>query len=136
MLLKPFVTKKWKIWSNYQHIILLIFNTTIKTTIMIKSFKILFYTLSNRLYNCFPIELLAILNKNLIYCNLNFQSTLNYIFLCIQLSNVNIVYPIQGSYEDKRCKCVCPSPAAVLNNTVGSDRKLYIGNVPPNKWLV
>ncbi|CAG9136882.1 unnamed protein product [Plutella xylostella] len=37
------------------------------------------------------------------------------------------------SYEDKRCKCVCPSPAAVLNNTAGSDRKLYIANVPPNK---
>ncbi|XP_073957700.1 uncharacterized protein CG1161-like isoform X2 [Choristoneura fumiferana] len=37
------------------------------------------------------------------------------------------------SYEDKRCKCVCPSPAAVLNNTTGSDRKLYIANVQPNK---
>ncbi|VVC99305.1 unnamed protein product, partial [Leptidea sinapis] len=37
-----------------------------------------------------------------------------------------------ASYEDKRCKCVCPSAATVLNNTVGSDRKLYIGNVPPN----
>lgn len=39
------------------------------------------------------------------------------------------------SYEDKRCKCVCPSPSAVINSTIGShsDRKLYIANVPPNK---
>ncbi|XP_075991222.1 proton-transporting V-type ATPase complex assembly regulator TMEM9-like isoform X2 [Anticarsia gemmatalis] len=35
-------------------------------------------------------------------------------------------------YEDKRCRCVCPSPAALLNNTM-TDRKLYTGNVPPNK---
>ncbi|XP_063545909.1 uncharacterized protein CG1161-like isoform X1 [Cydia strobilella] len=42
------------------------------------------------------------------------------------------------SYEDKRCKCVCPSPSAVLNNNstsnnTTSDRKLYIANVHPNK---
>lgn len=44
-------------------------------------------------------------------------------------------FVFQGqSYEDKRCKCVCPSLAAILNNTNGSDRKLYIANVPPSKW--
>ncbi|CAG9781762.1 unnamed protein product [Diatraea saccharalis] len=40
------------------------------------------------------------------------------------------------SYEDKRCKCVCPSPAAVFNNsaTTSTDhRRHYIANVPPNK---
>ncbi|XP_077302567.1 uncharacterized protein CG1161 [Arctopsyche grandis] len=39
------------------------------------------------------------------------------------------------SYDDRRCKCVCPSPSAVINSTQGShsDRKLYIANVPPNK---
>uniref|UniRef100_A0A6M2DXP3 Uncharacterized protein n=1 Tax=Xenopsylla cheopis TaxID=163159 RepID=A0A6M2DXP3_XENCH len=36
------------------------------------------------------------------------------------------------SYEDKRCRCVCPSTKSVLNNTQGTDRKLYISNVPPN----
>ncbi|KAI5640382.1 TMEM9 domain-containing protein [Phthorimaea operculella] len=44
-----------------------------------------------------------------------------------------IAFASTQSYEDKRCKCVCPSPAAVLNNSVSSDRKLYIANVPPNK---
>lgn len=34
-------------------------------------------------------------------------------------------------YEDVRCKCVCPSPEVV--NGSKSDRKLYIGNVPPLK---
>ncbi|KAL0902131.1 hypothetical protein ABMA27_000075 [Loxostege sticticalis] len=41
------------------------------------------------------------------------------------------------SYEDKRCKCVCPSPAAVFNKTVADKtadhRRHYIANVPPNK---
>ncbi|CAH4038613.1 transmembrane protein 9B-like isoform X1 [Pieris brassicae] len=37
-------------------------------------------------------------------------------------------------YEDQRCRCVCPSQSAFLNKTVkGSDRKLYIAFVPPNK---
>ncbi|KAJ9587385.1 hypothetical protein L9F63_019086 [Diploptera punctata] len=35
------------------------------------------------------------------------------------------------SYEDVRCKCVCPNPSVV--NGTQSNRKLYIGNVPPNK---
>jgi len=37
----------------------------------------------------------------------------------------------QAQYEDVRCKCVCPSPAVV--NATASDRKLYIGNVNPDK---
>ncbi|XP_066993000.1 uncharacterized protein CG1161 [Anabrus simplex] len=39
---------------------------------------------------------------------------------------------VQGqSYEDVRCKCVCPNPSVV--NVTQSNRKLYIGNVPPNQ---
>lgn len=34
--------------------------------------------------------------------------------------------------EDFRCKCVCPSPGVVTNDTKASNRKLYIGNVSPN----
>ncbi|XP_035457443.1 transmembrane protein 9B isoform X3 [Spodoptera frugiperda] len=33
-------------------------------------------------------------------------------------------------FEDRRCRCVCPSPAAVLNTT--TTRQIYTGNVPPN----
>ncbi|XP_073956742.1 proton-transporting V-type ATPase complex assembly regulator TMEM9-like [Choristoneura fumiferana] len=36
-------------------------------------------------------------------------------------------------YEDKRCRCVCPSPAEVLNKTLGTDPKLIISDAPPNK---
>ncbi|KAG7313062.1 hypothetical protein JYU34_000143 [Plutella xylostella] len=47
-----------------------------------------------------------------------------------KLWNFYLIFSLQGqSYEDKRCKCVCPSPAAVLNNTAGSDRKLNCDGV-------
>ncbi|KAK6627279.1 hypothetical protein RUM44_009756 [Polyplax serrata] len=36
------------------------------------------------------------------------------------------------SYDDARCKCLCPNPS-VVNGTNRSNRKLYIGNGPPNK---
>ncbi|XP_026331836.1 uncharacterized protein CG1161-like isoform X2 [Hyposmocoma kahamanoa] len=36
-------------------------------------------------------------------------------------------------HEDKRCRCVCPSPAAVFNSSLSTDRKLIIANVPPSK---
>ncbi|CAD7082954.1 unnamed protein product [Hermetia illucens] len=36
------------------------------------------------------------------------------------------------SYEDKRCKCICPSIASVQNNTQDTDRMLFIENVPPS----
>lgn len=39
----------------------------------------------------------------------------------------------QSSYEDKRCKCVCPSIKSVTNNTQDEDRILIIENVPPHK---
>ncbi|XP_026496352.1 proton-transporting V-type ATPase complex assembly regulator TMEM9-like [Vanessa tameamea] len=35
-------------------------------------------------------------------------------------------------YEDKRCRCVCPTPTSILNSTK-SERTLYIAYVPPNK---
>ena len=38
-----------------------------------------------------------------------------------------------GQYDDFRCKCVCPSPGVVTNDTNASNRKLYIGNVSPNR---
>ncbi|CAH1647390.1 unnamed protein product [Spodoptera littoralis] len=34
-------------------------------------------------------------------------------------------------FEDRRCRCVCPSPAAVLNTS--TTRQIYTGNVPPNQ---
>ncbi|GAB0087702.1 Uncharacterized protein CG1161 [Sergentomyia squamirostris] len=37
------------------------------------------------------------------------------------------------SYEDKRCKCICPSISSVLNNTDDTQRMLIIDNVPPTK---
>ncbi|CAG5003355.1 unnamed protein product [Parnassius apollo] len=37
------------------------------------------------------------------------------------------------AYEDKRCRCVCPSPAEVLNSSLSKDRKLFTDYVPPNK---
>uniref|UniRef100_A0A336ML15 CSON003293 protein n=1 Tax=Culicoides sonorensis TaxID=179676 RepID=A0A336ML15_CULSO len=37
------------------------------------------------------------------------------------------------SYEDKRCKCVCPSVNSVINRTINDDaRMLIIENVPPS----
>ncbi|XP_071449766.1 uncharacterized protein CG1161 [Hetaerina americana] len=38
---------------------------------------------------------------------------------------------VEAQYEDARCKCVCPNPSVV--NGTQSNRKHYIGNVPPNK---
>lgn len=39
------------------------------------------------------------------------------------------------SYEDKRCKCICPSINSVMNNTQeDNNRILVIENVAPNKW--
>uniref|UniRef100_A0A182JTP2 Uncharacterized protein n=1 Tax=Anopheles christyi TaxID=43041 RepID=A0A182JTP2_9DIPT len=45
-----------------------------------------------------------------------------------------IAYTQSQSYEDKRCKCICPSFKTVDNTTQeGTDRMLIIDNVPPNK---
>ncbi|KAM3968481.1 proton-transporting V-type ATPase complex assembly regulator TMEM9 [Aphomia sociella] len=46
---------------------------------------------------------------------------------------LNFTYVLSQSYEDRRCRCVCPSPAAVINKTLSTDRKLFIANVPPSK---
>lgn len=35
-------------------------------------------------------------------------------------------------YEDKRCRCICPSPAELLNSTM-TNRKVFTSNVPPSK---
>ncbi|KAF2879353.1 hypothetical protein ILUMI_26823 [Ignelater luminosus] len=39
------------------------------------------------------------------------------------------------SYENSRCKCVCPSISSVVNSTDEShnNRNFHIANVPPNK---
>ncbi|XP_063837564.1 uncharacterized protein LOC135086715 [Ostrinia nubilalis] len=36
-------------------------------------------------------------------------------------------------YEDKRCRCLCPSQSVVSNNSLTYSQKLFIANVPPNK---
>lgn len=36
-------------------------------------------------------------------------------------------------YEDRRCRCICPSLASVLNNSLSFDRRFYTDNVPPSK---
>ncbi|KAJ0184026.1 hypothetical protein K1T71_000449 [Dendrolimus kikuchii] len=36
-------------------------------------------------------------------------------------------------YEDRRCRCICPSLASVLNNSQSLDRRFYTDNVPPSK---
>ncbi|XP_059055286.1 proton-transporting V-type ATPase complex assembly regulator TMEM9-like [Achroia grisella] len=46
---------------------------------------------------------------------------------------LHFTYVLSQSYEDRRCRCVCPSPAAVLNSTLSTDRKLFIANVHPSK---
>ncbi|KAJ8736840.1 hypothetical protein PYW07_000111 [Mythimna separata] len=39
---------------------------------------------------------------------------------------------VQGQFfEDRRCRCVCPNPASVLNTTI--TRQIYTGNVPPSQ---
>ncbi|XP_058464671.1 uncharacterized protein CG1161 [Malaya genurostris] len=50
------------------------------------------------------------------------------------LITLHIGFSYAQSYEDKRCKCICPSIKSVNNNTEDdSDRMLIIDNVPPNK---
>ncbi|KAJ8736839.1 hypothetical protein PYW07_000110 [Mythimna separata] len=59
-----------------------------------------------------------------------------YFKLCVLvLVSTCTVFASGHSYEDNRCKCVCPSPAAVLNNTAAADRSPFMksANVPPNK---
>lgn len=54
------------------------------------------------------------------------------VFICLTVAVFLHCVAVEGqSYEDVRCKCVCPNPSVV--NGTQSNRKLYIGNVPPNK---
>ncbi|XP_053624078.1 uncharacterized protein CG1161-like [Plodia interpunctella] len=56
-----------------------------------------------------------------------------YKLILISFAATCLVSASAQSYEDKRCKCVCPSPSAVLNNTASTDRRLYIANVQPDR---
>lgn len=57
---------------------------------------------------------------------------MNKAVICLGL--LSLVALVHGqSYEDKRCKCVCPSIKSVTNNTKDEDRYLIIDNVPPHK---
>ncbi|KAF3425761.1 hypothetical protein E2986_10056 [Frieseomelitta varia] len=41
---------------------------------------------------------------------------------------------VRAQYDDKRCKCICPSLLSVINTTQSSsERKTYIINVPPSE---
>jgi len=57
------------------------------------------------------------------------------VLVCIQFSLLtNAQNPPSQSYDDKRCKCICPSINSVMNNTQeDNNRILVIDNVPPNK---
>ncbi|CAH2103671.1 unnamed protein product [Euphydryas editha] len=55
------------------------------------------------------------------------------IWKLIVISSVLFVEVQAQFYEDKRCRCVCPTPASILNNTIKSNRTLYFAYVPPNK---
>ncbi|XP_058059887.1 uncharacterized protein CG1161 [Anopheles bellator] len=49
------------------------------------------------------------------------------VFICFSTAQAQ-------SYEDKRCKCICPSIKTVdAGGGQGTDRMLIIDNVPPNK---
>uniref|UniRef100_U5EEX9 Putative conserved plasma membrane protein n=1 Tax=Corethrella appendiculata TaxID=1370023 RepID=U5EEX9_9DIPT len=55
-----------------------------------------------------------------------------YLFVIIVI--INLTQVNAQSYEDKRCKCICPSIKSVDNTTQETDeRMLFIDNVPPNK---
>lgn len=50
-------------------------------------------------------------------------------WLIISYIALSIIYSTNAqSYEDKRCKCICPSINAVMNNTDSTERILVIAN--------
>ncbi|XP_031640775.1 uncharacterized protein CG1161 isoform X2 [Contarinia nasturtii] len=57
-----------------------------------------------------------------------FNCTIIVIFLFTLIPSASL-----QSYEDKRCKCVCPSLTSVSNETDNNERWLFIENVPPSK---
>lgn len=48
---------------------------------------------------------------------------------------VVVTFPVScwAQYEDVRCKCICPN-ASVVGSQSGSNRKLYIKNVVPQRY--
>lgn len=56
-------------------------------------------------------------------------------YVALMLLSTFAIFVTAHSYEDNRCKCVCPSIAAVLNDSAGADRSPFMkaGNVAPNK---
>ncbi|CAG9856764.1 unnamed protein product [Phyllotreta striolata] len=57
------------------------------------------------------------------------------LYSCLFLASTFVLINAQ-SYEDKRCKCICPSISSVLNNTEfknHTSRIMYVTNVPPNQ---
>jgi len=57
-----------------------------------------------------------------------------FLSICVIFFVSQLVLIQAQSYEDKRCKCICPSINSVLNNTRNDeDRMLIIDNVPPKK---
>ncbi|CAH1179014.1 unnamed protein product [Phaedon cochleariae] len=57
-------------------------------------------------------------------------------YICFLVLLWTVTISNSQSYEDKRCKCICPSIASVTNKTDTmnqTSRILYITNVPPNK---
>ncbi|XP_056648284.1 uncharacterized protein CG1161 isoform X1 [Diorhabda sublineata] len=60
---------------------------------------------------------------------------MQYYLLILSLSSI-FAFSTAQSYDDKRCKCICPSISSVTNKTESKNhtsRILYITNVPPNK---
>ncbi|KAG8038071.1 hypothetical protein G9C98_006396 [Cotesia typhae] len=54
----------------------------------------------------------------------------------ISLTYISVVVCQAKSYDDKRCKCICPSISSVINTTTPSNptnkRMNFIGNVSPS----
>lgn len=63
----------------------------------------------------------------------NFLYSLILIIYIILTFNGQTSSVYAGSYDDVRCKCLCPLTGVVTNGTNPSNRKMYIGNVPPNQ---
>ncbi|XP_016914458.1 uncharacterized protein CG1161 [Apis cerana] len=54
--------------------------------------------------------------------------------LCVTAIILICLSESKAQYDDKRCKCICPSLPSVINTTQSSsERKTYIINVPPSE---
>ncbi|XP_076248560.1 uncharacterized protein CG1161 [Calliopsis andreniformis] len=62
--------------------------------------------------------------NNIMLKHISFITTI--ILICLSQS--------EAQYDDKRCKCICPSLSSVINTTQSSlERQTYIINVPPSQ---